>query len=131
MGGPVHTPLNATPQPEKRRGARWKLTTAAVLLLLVIPMCLTQTADDALVTVLAVLWCVAGLYLGVKLCRAILRRLPRAAGGAQATKQVKAKQKAERVEGGTVAWAMGRASFSPSRASAERNLPSYCRRLIG
>jgi hypothetical protein len=100
----------------------------AVLLAVGIPVYLQKVQDNNAVTLLWVMVC---LYLMFRLLRNVVRRLRLAPGGPEATKQVAAKKKAEGIEGGTVAWLLGPASFSPSRDAAERNLPGYCRRLIG
>jgi hypothetical protein len=114
------------PQPRvtKTRGRGWVLVTGAALLVLSIPPCLTPVGTPARPSDrwLAVLWLAACLYLVFALVRAVVRRVMRGRKGKA--------EKAEQGEAAPVAWLVARASSSPSRAEAERELPQYAARLI-
>jgi hypothetical protein len=110
------------PAPKPKRGSRrWIFITGAVLLLLAIPasspyMQGNDTAWAAAVTV----WIAAFVYLAGVVLRRITRRR---------TKRSKVEAKAEAAP--VVECMLGRASGSPSRADAARQLPKYTNRLLG
>lgn len=126
MGG-VEEP---TP-PLTRPGRRWMLVTGAALLLLIIPMCMSQpgTAPGLWDGALLALWLVDCLWLVFMFARVVLRRRT---GGGKARAEVAASkaEAAPRDEATPISWLVGRAASSPSRADAERELPEYCARLI-
>jgi hypothetical protein len=108
------------PSHEQKRGGRRRLfVTSAALLLPAIPACLPYLeGNEEWRTALALLWVVACLYLVVLVLRSITRRM----------KRRKAQPEAATAP---VEWMLGRASSSPSRSEAARNLPEYCTRLLG
>jgi hypothetical protein len=73
--------------------------------------------NDVLVKALALVCAVSSLYLVFRYIRRTVRR-------ARAKRQKEA-------DDAPVSWAVGRASSSPSRESAGRNLPGYSARVIG
>ncbi len=116
--------LNAPPQPAKKRGGGWQRVTAAVLLLLVIPAYLRQAeGTGGLATPLEWLWVAVCLYLVWKLFRRVRGGFVRSAAAGAARGRAKA-------VAAPVAWLVARASSSPSRADATRQLPEYCARLL-
>jgi hypothetical protein len=111
-------------RPTKRRRRGWVFVIGSALLAMGIPFCLPSTAEPRdLGAVLTTLWCAAWLYLAFALVRGVLRRVV-------ARRKAKAEVAQAKDEAAPVAWLMGRASSSPSRADAERDLPEYCARLI-
>jgi len=129
---------DAPPQ-VKRRG--WKLPALAVLMLLTVPLANVpqvhrivagyfeglQYRDQALAVWQSV--CLfAGLYLFLYvvfvLVRGTWRGMSRTARGIKTRRQ-------EKAEAAPVALLLGRASSSPSRAAAEKNLQDYCLKLMG
>jgi hypothetical protein len=131
MGAPAQALEDAQRQqprgPEKPK-RRWKLVTLAALLLVAIPAFLAALdggmGNDAFMAALALLWCVAGLYLALRAVRGMLRR------GTKRRTTTAEIAKAE-IEAAPVAWLVPRASDSPSRADAMRQLPEYRARLLG
>ena len=118
-------PFSKPPQAQKKHGRGWVRVTGAALLVLTIPALAAQIHyNDGLVTALAALWCAAGLYLVFALVRGIVRR-------GRSRRKDKAEVAKVAAEAAPVAWLVGRAAFSPSRADAVRQLPEYCSRLIG
>jgi hypothetical protein len=110
------------PQPKKRLGRGWALVIVALLLVILIPL---STAPDGSgpTPQLTALWCAAILCLVCALVWGIARRIRR-----------RRKSRTEVAEGRAqdafVAWLLGPASSSPSRAEAEQDLPEYCAGLI-
>jgi membrane protein YdbS with pleckstrin-like domain len=120
MGAPLHAP----PKPAAKPKRRWKLVTIAVLLLLVIPSLMPDKGyDEGPVMALTCLWLTDALYL---LCRlfALMRR-----GFTRSTVRSTDRRQAS-AETAPVAWLLGPASSSPSRADAVQNLPEYSARLL-
>jgi len=114
------------PPPRERAGGRRRVFVAsAALLLVAIPACSQYLQDnEALRGALRLLWIVAGIYLVGLVLRRITRRT---------TKHPKPQPKAATaLEAATtpVEWMLGRASSSPSRSDATRQLPEYCTRLL-
>jgi hypothetical protein len=103
----------------------WLGITIAALSLLVIPVFIAAPgADDALRTWLTLLWLAMAGYLIWK--RAHVRRAHvRIGAGTAGAVRSKNSAAADVVE-----WVLPRASSSPSRADAVRNLPEYSARLI-
>jgi hypothetical protein len=102
------------PKQASRSGSVWLAALVWVASLASIP---PAQGNDALVKVLLVVWVVSSLYLVFRCVRRAARRAA-----------VKHKEKSDSAP---VSWAVGRASSSPSRESAERNLPGYSARVIG
>jgi hypothetical protein len=124
MGAQVVEAPQQQPLPKKKRRRARAFVTASALLVLAIPLLLPSTdKTGTLGPMLAVLWCVACLYLVFALVRGLLRRR---AGGHRAETQITTATD----EAAPVAWLVDRPSSSPSRAEAERDLPEYCARLI-
>lgn len=103
------------PRP-KKKGRGWMFVTCAVALLLAIPAYLPQAQDAGIATPLELLWGLAGLYLVFRIMRRMMRR-----------RKERPREQAEAVP---VEWLLGRASSSPSRSEAARNLPEYSARLL-
>ena len=118
---------DAPPLPKKKRA--WKLVAGALPLLVAIPAYLGAIKRDheaipnEVALALVVLWGVACLYVAWKLLRPVWR-------GVKWLSARRATRRRAKAEAAPVAWLVGRASSSPSRASAQRNLPEYCARLI-
>jgi cytochrome bd-type quinol oxidase subunit 2 len=117
------TPQEQTQKVEKRRGG-WVLITLALLLLVGIPMSVGQRQDNGVVW-LRWVWLAVALYLLFRLVRGILRRLRKGSKGDSQKKLASPTRKELPVE-----WMVSRASSSPSREAAQRNLPEYTTRLI-
>jgi len=119
MGEPINAPRQ--PQPAKRRPYGWVFFTGAVLLAVGTPFSVppgTKLSDTA-----TLLWEGACLYLVCFVVWKLFLLSRRAFIRSSAQRQAKA-------EDAPVAWLVPRASSSPSRASAESNLPDYAARLI-
>jgi hypothetical protein len=101
------------PRPRSYRWVYFILTAFAIG----VPASLSSVHDNGESTALVWLWMLSCLLLFVKLCRVMMRRR---------------KQRRE-VEGlsAPIEWAMGRASSSPSRAVAQKQLPEYVLRVLG
>jgi hypothetical protein len=117
------------PRPKKRRG--WVLVTGAALLLVLIPAYLLQIKNneaipnhEAVATGLIWLHVAVCLFLGWKVVALFWRFVMRRAASSKERRRAKA-------EAAPVAWLLGCASSSPSRAAAQRELPEYSARLIG
>ena len=109
----------APPRAVKKHGRRWVPVTVAALLLVAIPAYLPRLQDyGGPVTVFECVWGAVALYLGFRIRQAVTRRTKNGGSG-----------KAEAAP--VVAWLLGRASSSPSRADAMRELPEYSARLMG
>jgi hypothetical protein len=120
MGAPLH----ASPRPAVAPKRRWKLVAFALLLLVVIPLLMSDGGlDDGLATALTCLWLADSLYLACKLFATIRRGLSRGPVRSAPRPQANA-------EAVPVAWLLDRASSSPSRADTVRNLPEYSARLL-
>ena len=118
--------INAPPPAKKSRV--WSRIIAAALLLVVIPAYLRQEPDaERFATPLEWIWVATGIFLLWNLFALVWRSVRRSAGRSTVAKQSKTKE----VEAAPVTWVGGPASFSPSRADAQRNLPEYSARLIG
>lgn len=109
-----------SPQAVKRRRA-WLAPAVAALLIVGIPYCASPRD-----TALRLLWPAAVCYFGVAVVLRVvhLLRRPRA---------VKAKAASREKAPGApapVAWLVGHAMSSPSRAEAAGNLPGYCAGLL-
>jgi len=122
----------ASPQPASKphtRGRKasspWVGVIVAAVSLVMIPVVIAASgANESLRQALTLLWFGTAVYLLWKLAAKLWRTLFRAAGTASA---------GERKNGAptdVVEWALPRASSSPSRADAMRNLPEYSARLI-
>lgn len=107
------------PQRPKRSIGEWLLIGTAGLLLVAIPHSPALPGHGEL----ALLWCVAALYLVWKLLR--LSRLFPARRSLRS-----AALRGRKAEAAPVAWLVPCASCSPSRVEAERELPDYVVRLI-
>jgi hypothetical protein len=133
MGEPVNAPPHIAPKDAgggtgrkppsspKRRHGRLRIVVAA-LLALAIPA-FVGDGGDAVSSALTCLWLLACLYLAFRLLRRILRR------GRKHREQAAVASKGETAMP-FVTWVMDRASSSPSRAEAQRNVPDYCARLL-
>jgi hypothetical protein len=108
------------PQRPKRSIGEWLLIGTAGLLLVAIPHSPALQGHGEL----AVLWCVAGLYLVWKLLR-LSRLFPTRRSLRSAAPERR------KAEAAPVAWLVPCAASSPSRLEAERELPEYAARLIG
>lgn len=103
----------------------WVGVTIAALSLLVIPLFIANPgADEGLRQLLTLLWVGAALYLVWKLAFRLRRSVVRSAGMARAGRS-------KDTSPDVVEWVLPRASSSPSRADAVRNLPEFSARLIG
>lgn len=110
---------------EKAGGRRRVFVSSAVVLVLAIPACSQYLCgSEEWVTALRLLWASACIYLIGLVIRSITRRITR---GRKA--QPKAATAPEAATA-PVEWMLGRASSSPSRAEAARQLPEYCTRLL-
>jgi hypothetical protein len=121
---------NAQPQPKRRRVRAWMLAAVSLVLAVAIPAGMPQLraseaipARDAVLAALPWLWDASCVFLALYLAWAFLRLLRRGAG------RLAARRKAQ-AELAPIAGLLSPPSFSPSRASAQRNLPDYARRLI-
>ena len=115
----------ARPQQPQKHGSRgWMVVTVAVLLVFAIPAYLTQIRNDSeqVASVLNWLWVAICLFLVFKSFGLVRRFFARSSARSTALRQTK--EEAE-----PVTWLVGRASSSPSRAEAQRNLPEYVARL--
>lgn len=110
------------PRPTVRRAnPRWVFITGAVLLAIAIPACLPSLqGNDAGRGTAVMLWLTACVYLGVVMLRGIARR-----------RANRRKAEPDAVAAPVVKWMLSRASSSPSRAEAARQLPAYASRLLG
>jgi hypothetical protein len=123
MGEPLDAPAPAA-TPKKRR--RWVRIAGVILLWLVIVAYLPEGNDDsAIAGAMTWLWMALSLYLACELARWLWLKAVRSKG-----RSIQAQQQAE-AESGPVTWLLPPASYSPSRAEAQRNLPAYSVRLIG
>ena len=105
-----------TPRPKRKLGRGFFMTGAAVMLV-AIPIGISLLQDgDGMGTVLTLLWIAAGLYLVYVALRSVASRM--------------AQRGETKADTAPATWMLGRASSSPSRADAEKNLPEYCARLI-
>jgi hypothetical protein len=121
MGEPIDAPAARLAQKPRRK---WVLRTITALLFAGIPAYLPEIQDgDPLLTALTALWMAVCLYLAFKVMRGLARRMMK-------RRTVKAEVAKARADAAPVAWPLDRASSSPSRAEAERNLPEYCARLL-
>lgn len=120
MGTPLHAPPKIPPKPKRR----WKAITFASLLLFAIPQILTESGlDEGLGAVLICAWLADVVYLAYRLFAVMRRGFSRAPVRSAGQPQAK-------VDAGPVVWLLDRASSSPSRADAVRNLPEYSARLL-
>lgn len=122
MGAATAPPRAATSKPS----SSWAGVIVAGVSFVMIPVWIAAPgASEALRQGLTAVWCCMAIYLLWRLAARLWRALFRAAGTASAGER-KTSAPAEVVE-----WALPRASSSPSRADALRNLPEYSARLIG
>lgn len=115
-----------SPPPKEKAGRRRRVfVTSAALLLLLIPAWSQHIqGNEEFRTALILLWFVSLIYLVGLALRRVTRRMrkrpevqPPAAGAPESATP-------------PVEWMLGRASSSPSRAEAARQLPEYCTRLL-
>ena len=128
MGAAIAPPQPATLKPplRKRAASSWAGVIVAAVSFVVIPFfAAVPGVSEALREGLTALWCFMVLYLVYKLAVTIVRGLRRKSG------ITGSKAKAQRGAEDVVEWVLPRASSSPSRADAMRNLPDYSARLIG
>ena len=118
MGEPMSAPPRLI---EKKRRHGWLPVIVAALLTLAIPVYVGD-GSDMVSSALTCLWVAACLYLAFRFLRRVMRR------GAK-RREEKSMTARKETETPFVAWVMGRASSSPSRAEAERNLPEYSARV--
>jgi len=107
------------PQVVKQRPA-WLAPAVAALLVVGIPYC-ASPGNAAL----RLLWLAAVCYLGVAVVLRLVHLLRR-----PRTVNAKAARENASVPPAPVAWLLGRAMSSPSRAEAASNLPEYCAGLL-
>ena len=104
------------PRPHaKRASASRSIWVAALVWVASLASMPPAQGNDALVKVLLLVWVVSSLYLVFRCIRRTARRA--------------AVKRQKEAEDAPVSWAGGRASSSPSRESAQRNLPGYSARL--
>jgi hypothetical protein len=116
------------PSARGRKASSWAGVTVAAVSLVMIPVWMAAPgASEALRQGLTAVWCGLALYLLWRLAARLRRAIFRAAGTVSAGAQSKTQSGPAEV----VEWALPRASSSPSRADAMRNLPEYSARLIG
>jgi hypothetical protein len=111
--------------PAIRKRARWKLLTVAVLIQFTVPgvrLAVTE-ANKPLLLLQRAFVAAAFLYLLFRILRVLIWGVKATAG------RVKYRPK-EDTSGAPVSWLLSAPSSSPTRISAERNLPEYCARLI-
>ena len=103
----------------------WVCVTIATLSLVVIPFFMAAPGtDESLRQLLTLLWLGAALYLLWKLAARLRRAFVKDAGTTRAGDRKKS------ATADVVAWVLPRASFSPSRADAIRQLPEYSARVM-
>jgi hypothetical protein len=126
MGNPTGAVTPKRMARRRKSSSSWVNITVAALSLVIIPMFIAAPgADEATRHWLALLWLGIAAYLLFKLAitfrRAVLKRRAGKVGAGEA----KTSGAAEVVQ-----WVLPRASSSPSRADALRNVPDYCARLM-
>lgn len=114
-------PLNDRPAPSPRApaAAHKGFVAVAVLVAIGVPFYGTGGSDSVLG-----MWLAACSILVVEFVRAVRR-------GRRSGAKPSGRGKAEAADDSPVAWMLGPAASSPTRAEAERNLPDYCARLGG
>jgi hypothetical protein len=108
-------------RPARKKIRRGVFITGAALLLLAIPVCLSQVQsnEELLTKALSCLWLTALVYLGfVALCSIVRPMVKRP------------NAPAKEADDAPVEWLLGSASSSPSRSEAARKLPEYASRLL-
>jgi hypothetical protein len=116
---------DSTPTAAPKR--RWKRGVLTALVLLIVPaMCTLPAviANTALFNVLRWGWLLLVFYLVFRVLRRMFRGAWNRMGRSRQARMDKAMD-------APIEFAVGRASGCPTRASAERNLPDYCLRIMG
>ena len=119
-------PVTPRARPRGRKASsRWHGVIAAALLLFpIIPSFAMSATSEALRNAMTLLWLATAVYL---LCKIVLNLRPRRSSvKAVPASPVPAQTNAADV----VQWVLPRASSSPSRAEATRQLPEHCLRLM-
>jgi amino acid permease len=117
-------PPNMPPQPPKRPRRRWALLTGAALIFVGIPAYLSQSQDsEEPITGLTWLWAMIGFYLAYKIIRRVMRRTVK-------RRKARSEIATAKAEATPVTWLVNPPSSTPTRRSAEKNLPEYCARLV-
>ena len=114
--------VTAAPPPRRMKKHPALDNAVGMVAVVALPWLASQISDRAERLLVAYLWLAVCLLLLFRAARGVVRFFK-----ARRTRQ----SKAERIEIQPVSWLVDRASSSPSRAEAMRQLPEYSGRLIG
>lgn len=125
--------MGSAPQPaplktgirKRKASSPWVGVVVASVWLVIIPMVMRATGDDGLRNVLTLLWLANAGYLVIRLAVHFGGKRSSVKTAPAMPAPTKANSAADVVQ-----WVLPRASSSPSRAEAMRQLPGYCARLL-
>jgi hypothetical protein len=117
---------NAAAPPPRKKSNPALDNAVGVAAVAALPWLASQVSDQGEKLIIAVLWLVVCLVLLFRAVRGVVRRVR---ARRMARSNAVAQQTLAEVQ--PVAWLMDRASSSPSRADAMRELPEYSARLMG